>query len=309
MSLLTLVFWLFDVENIRRAVTMRRYNKWWRWLQLMFQEGWRGLRDSFDELVPLITQEICFKYFYASAFRRRRHYVFGLSVRPSVRSPKYPLSTCTWVRWSIRPTVTVLRHVRPSVRPSGEVSGHLPENTWREWAEILHADVSWPPSELISSWLRFVDFSNFGTILTQWIESNLGFPAISWRTHGGNGPKYCMLMYLDHLQNWLDYGHSLLIFLLLAPLWLSETGQIWGFRSFPRECMEGMAWNCMLMYLYHLQNWLVYGLGLLIFQILMLFWLSETCKIWGFRAFPAERMEGMAWNFAFCCILTTFRTD
>ena len=53
---------------------------------------------------------------YASAFRRRRHYVFGLSVRPSVRSLKYPLSTCTWVRWSTRPTVTVLRHVRPSVR-------------------------------------------------------------------------------------------------------------------------------------------------------------------------------------------------
>ena len=37
-------------------------------------------------------------------------------VRPSVRSLKYPLLTCTWVRWSTRPTVTVLRHVRPSVR-------------------------------------------------------------------------------------------------------------------------------------------------------------------------------------------------
>ena len=36
-----------------------------------------------------------------------------------------------------------------------------------------------------------------------------------------------MLMYHDHLQNWLIYGHGLLIFLLLALLWLSETGQIW----------------------------------------------------------------------------------
>ena len=58
------------------------------------------------------------------------------SVRPSVRSLKYPLLTCTWVRWSSRPTVTVLQHVCPSVRlsvhPSGEVSGHLPENAWRE---------------------------------------------------------------------------------------------------------------------------------------------------------------------------------
>ena len=58
------------------------------------------------------------------------------SVRPSVRSLKYPLLTCTWVRWSTRPTVTILRHVRPSVcpsvRPSGEVSGHLPGNAWRD---------------------------------------------------------------------------------------------------------------------------------------------------------------------------------
>ena len=65
----------------------------------------------------------------------------------------------------------------------------------------------------------------------------------------------------------------------------------------------------MLMYLHHLQNWLVYGHGLLISLILALFWLNETGYIWGFRAFPGERMEGMAWNFARWCILTTFRTD
>ena len=82
------------------------------------------------------------------------------------------------------------------------------------------------------------------------------FPGICRRTHGGNGLKFCMVMYLDHLQNWIDYGHGLLIFLLLTPLWLSETGQIGGFR-----------------------------------------------------AFPGERMEGMGWHFAWWCILTTFRTD
>ena len=65
----------------------------------------------------------------------------------------------------------------------------------------------------------------------------------------------------------------------------------------------------MLMYLDHLQNWLVYGHGLLIFIILALFWLNETGQIWGFRVFPGEHMEGMAWNFACWCILTTFRTD
>ena len=123
-------------------------------------------------------------------FGHRKYYVFGLSVhpsvRPSVRSPKYLLSTCTWVRWSIRPTVTVLRHVRSSVRPER-------------------------------------------------------FPGICRRPHGGNGLIFYMLMYRDHLQNWLDYGHGLWIFLFLAPLWLSETGQIWGFWAFLRERMEGMA--------------------------------------------------------------------
>ena len=141
----------------------------------------------------------------ASAFRRWRYYVFGLSVRSSVRSLKYPLSTCTWVCWSIQPTVTILRHVHPSVCPY-----ICPER----------------------------------------------FPGIYRGKHGGNGLKFCILMYLDHLQSWLDHGHGLLICLLLAPLWLSERGQIWGF--------------------------------------------------W---AFPGERMEGMVWNFACWCILTTFRTD
>ena len=110
------------------------------------------------------------------------------SVCPSVRSQKYPLSTYTWVCWSIRPTVTVLWHIRPSVHPE-----------------------------------RFL--------------------SICRRTQGGNGLKFCMLMYLDHLQKSLDYGLGLLIFLLLVPLLLSETGQIWGFQAFPGEHIEGIAWN------------------------------------------------------------------
>ena len=32
-------------------------------------------------------------------------------------------------------------------------------------------------------------------------------------------------------------------------------------------------------------------------------------QIWGFRVFPGELMEEMAWNFARWCILTTSRTD
>ena len=63
------------------------------------------------------------------------------------------------------------------------------------------------------------------------------------------------------------------------------------------------------MYLDHLQNWLVFGYGLLIFLILGRFWLSETGQIWGFRAFPEEHMEEITWNVARWCILTTYRTD
>ena len=123
------------------------------------------------------------------------------------------------------------------------VSGYLPENTWRECPEILHADVSWTASELINLWPQSVDFSNFGTVLTWWNGSNLGFPGISRRTHGRNALKFCTLMYLEHLQNWLTYGLSLWIFLILVLFWLSETGQIWCFQAYPGERMEGMAWN------------------------------------------------------------------
>ena len=123
------------------------------------------------------------------------------------------------------------------------VSGHFPENAWRKWPEILHIDVSWPPSEMISSGLRSVDFCNFGTILTKWNGSNLGFPGISWRMQGGNGLKYGMLLYPDHLKNWLDYGYGVVIFLILVLFWLSETGQIWSFQAFSGKPIEEMAWN------------------------------------------------------------------
>ena len=61
------------------------------------------------------------------------------------------------------------------------------------------------------------------------------FRAFAGERMEGNGLKLCRLMYLGHLQKWLDYGHGLLIFLLLAPLWFSETGQIWGCRVFPEH--------------------------------------------------------------------------
>ena len=100
--------------------------------------------------------------FYPSTFWCLRYYVFRWSVRPSIRSPKFPLSTCTWVHWSIQPSLFFCL----SVRPSGATPGHFLKHAWREWTEILHADVSWPPSELIRLWSWSVHFPPFGIALT-----------------------------------------------------------------------------------------------------------------------------------------------
>ena len=58
---------------------------------------------------------------------------------------------------------------------------------------------------------------------------------------GRNGLNFGMLMHPDHLWNWLDFGHCLLIFHILESFWLDETGQICGFWWFSSECMGGMA--------------------------------------------------------------------
>ena len=129
---------------------------------------------------------ICHVYwpcaFYAFAFRRRRHYVFWLSVRPSVR---------------------------PSVHPSEARNTLFPP----EHGAVVTSDQPWPFYGMSFCPERFLGFYQ--------------------RKHGGNRLKLCMLMYLDHLQNWVVYDYGLLIILILALFLLSETGQICGFRAIP----------------------------------------------------------------------------
>ena len=115
-------------------------NNCWRPFLLIITARQELMTKSNDDIFILHkmrpqTEYQC-QYLYACAFRRR------MVVRPSVRpKPEIPSFNLYMVRWSTRLTVTVLRHVRPS----GEVSGHLLENAWREWPAILHGDVSWPP--------------------------------------------------------------------------------------------------------------------------------------------------------------------
>ena len=52
-------------------------------------------------------------------------------------------------------------------------------------------------------------------------------------------------MYSDHLQNRLDFGHGLFIFLILAPFWLRETGVIGVFPGFSLARM-GVMCLCIL---------------------------------------------------------------
>ena len=44
-------------------------------------------------------------------------------------------------------------------------------------------------------------------------------------------------------SEWLDYGHALLLFLLLAPFLLIEKVKFCCFPPFPGERMEGIGWN------------------------------------------------------------------
>ena len=112
------------------------------------------------------------------------------------------------------------------------VSTHFQENISKEWLEIWYADVFWPPSELIKFWSWSVDFPHLGTTLIYWDGPNLGVPCAGERTCGTNGLKFGVLIkYSDHLQNWLDFGQDLLIFLILLcllcssmPIWLAFCG-------------------------------------------------------------------------------------
>ena len=121
------------------------------------------------------------------------------------------------------PEALCFRVVRPSVRPS---------EAWNTLFWPVHRSVG-PPDQL---------WPFYGMSVRPSFRP-ARFPGICRRTHGDNGLKFYMLMYLAHLQNWLVYGLGLFIFLILALFWLSETGQIWGFRAFPGECMKEMTWN------------------------------------------------------------------
>ena len=53
------------------------------------------------------------------------------------------------------------------------VSGHFIEKTKEKWAEICHADTSWPPAQLIQFWSWSVKFPHFSFMSAMWCCANL----------------------------------------------------------------------------------------------------------------------------------------
>ena len=99
-----------------------------------------------------------------------------------------------------------------------------------------------------------------------------------------------MLIYPDHLQNWLAFRHVLLIFVILASFWLSKTGRIWGFWE--KQIEFGVSWYFwrthgrndlkfgMLIYPDHLHILLHFRHDLLIFPIMAPFRLWNESNVW-----------------------------
>ena len=59
------------------------------------------------------------------------------------------------------------------------VSGHFPEDSWRQWPEILHVDVSRSPSELFKSKSWSVDFLILALFWLSEMGQIWGFQAFS----------------------------------------------------------------------------------------------------------------------------------
>ena len=89
-----------------------------------------------------------------------------------------------------------------------------------------------------------VDFPNFGIILTQWNESKF------WvcRYFLDNGLKFGMLMYPDHFQIWLNFGHCLLTFLIMAQFWQRNGTNVVVMTIILTIIGENSHKHCMMLY-------------------------------------------------------------
>ena len=91
--------------------------------------------------------------------RRRKYHVLGLSICLKPEIPSFHLYMGPLVLPFFFP-------VCQSLPPSEDVVRHFTENAWRDCPQILHADVSWLPSNMITLWSGSVDFHPFSVSIT-----------------------------------------------------------------------------------------------------------------------------------------------
>ena len=133
------------------------------------------------------------------------------------------------------------------------------ENAREEWPQIGHVDIFWPPSEQITVTVCW--FSSYWRRFDLEKQAKLGASGIFLRAHGRSGLKFDMLMYPDHLWNWLHMDRDLLVLLILAPFWLSETGKICTFQVFSWQCMGGIGRYLFISMLWYPQKWKMQSLA------------------------------------------------
>ena len=98
-------------------------------------------------------------------------------------------------------------------------SPHKGPVTWRMFpfddvVIIQHTDISWTSWELVIFWSSFVDFPHFDFVN----QAKFAISGHFLQNTTGNGLKFGMLMYSDHLQYRLDFDHGMLIFLIFCAI-------------------------------------------------------------------------------------------
>ena len=154
-----------------------------------------------------------------------------LPVRPK---PEY---TGTWVRWSIRPTVACFGQSVRRVSPGISCRTHagiglkccmlMDPDHLQKWIHYFHGLLNF----LI---LALVCHSETGNIWGLRAFLAVRMEELAWNLY------QCILTIFRTDQIMVMVCWCLL---LLASIWLSETGQIWGFWEFSGIRMEKMAWN------------------------------------------------------------------
>ena len=77
--------------------------------------------------------------------------------------------------------------------------------------------------------------------LTNWPSGSRSFWTFSRECMGEILPEIWHSKYSDYLQNWLDFGHGQMIFLISALYWLDEMRQTLHLQPSSWQWLEGIA--------------------------------------------------------------------